>query len=144
MLLTYSLNNIKPLCEASRFRIFRNIGGKYYVSDALAANYNDGLKFCTNAGGRIALPTNEEENNLLMSLHAVLGSSYIMIGTTDRQIEGTFVDMHNQPLTFTKWMKNEPNDYRGNEDCVAIFTDGEWNDVKCDSEWHVVCELQIE
>lgn len=114
------------------------------MSDALATNYNDGLKFCTNAGGRIALPTNEEENNLLMSLHVVLGSSYIMIGTTDKQIEGTFVDMHNQPLTFTKWKKNEPNDYRGNEDCVVIFTDGEWNDVKCDSEWHVVCELQIE
>uniref|UniRef100_A0A9J8CE66 C-type lectin domain-containing protein n=1 Tax=Cyprinus carpio carpio TaxID=630221 RepID=A0A9J8CE66_CYPCA len=130
--------------KASRFRIFRNIGGKYYVSDGLTANYNDGLKFCTNAGGRIALPTNEEENTLLMSLHAVLGSSYIMIGTTDNQIEGTFVDMHNQPLTFTKWMKNEPNDYRGNEDCVAIYTDGEWNDVKCDSQWHVVCELQIE
>uniref|UniRef100_A0A671LCI9 Mannose-binding protein C-like n=1 Tax=Sinocyclocheilus anshuiensis TaxID=1608454 RepID=A0A671LCI9_9TELE len=95
-----------PGPQASRFSIFRNIGGKYYVSDALTANYNDGLKFCTNAGGRIALPTNKEENNLLMSLHAVLGSSYIMIGTTDIRIEGTFVDMHNQPLTFTKWKKN--------------------------------------
>ncbi|XP_016405453.1 mannose-binding protein C-like [Sinocyclocheilus rhinocerous] len=129
--------------KASRFRIFRNIGGKYYVSDALTANYNDGLKFCTNAGGRIALPTNKEENNLLMSLHAVLESSYIMIGTTDIRIEGTFLDMHNQPLTFTKWKKNEPNDYHGSEDCVAILTDGEWNDVKCNSEWHVVCELQM-
>lgn len=111
------------------------------MSNLLEANFDDGSRFCADVGGKIVLPTNEDENTLLTSMHAVLGSSYILIGTTDKDNEGTFVDMDNRSLYFTKWMKNEPNNYKGAEDCAAIYSDGEWNDVMCDSKWHVVCEL---
>ncbi|XP_051553333.1 hexose-binding lectin 4 [Myxocyprinus asiaticus] len=125
-----------------RFRIFKSIGEKYYVSNGLVANFDDGSRFCTNAGGKIVLPTNEDENKVLSSIHADLKSTYIWIGTTDKENEGTFVDLDNQPLTFTKWKKNEPNNYKGAEDCAAHHSDGVWNDIPCDSKWNVVCELQ--
>ncbi|XP_051557000.1 mannose-binding protein A-like [Myxocyprinus asiaticus] len=128
--------------KASRFWIFKSVGDKYYVADGLVANFDDGSRFCTNAKGKIVLPTNEDENKVLSSVHAALGSTYIWIGTTDKVKEGTFVDLNNRPLTFTKWKKNEPNDYKGAEDCAVHHTNGEWNDVPCDAKWKVVCELQ--
>ncbi|KAI7809610.1 mannan-binding lectin [Triplophysa rosa] len=136
--LTDTLNGIE---KASRFRTFKNVGGKYYVSNGLEANFGDGVKFCTDVGGKMVLPTNEDENTLLSSMHAVLGSTYILIGITDEESEGTFVDLDNRPLSFTKWKKNEPNNYRGAENCAVVYSDGEWYDVTCDSKWHVVCEL---
>nr|XP_055057561.1 mannose-binding protein A-like isoform X2 [Misgurnus anguillicaudatus] len=129
--------------KASSFKIFKNVGKKYYASFGHTENFDDGLKFCTDAGATMVLPTNKVENEMLNTMHAVLGSSYIMIGTTDKQKEGTFVDLNNQPLSFSNWKKNEPNDYKGAEDCVILNTDGEWSDVRCDSKWHVVCEIKV-
>lgn len=129
--------------KASRFKIFRNVGKKYYASFGHMENFDDALKFCTNFGETMVLPTSEVENNLLKTMHSVIGSSYIMIGTTDKQKEGTFVDLNNQPLSFSNWRKNEPNDYNGAEDCVILNTDGEWFDTSCDGKWHVVCEIKV-
>uniref|UniRef100_A0A673JAN3 Mannose-binding protein C-like n=1 Tax=Sinocyclocheilus rhinocerous TaxID=307959 RepID=A0A673JAN3_9TELE len=68
-------------------------------------------------------------------------STSIYVGATDRKKEGHFVDMSDQPLTFTNWNEKEPNDYNGAEDCTIIYKSGLWNDTDCNSERHVVCEL---
>lgn len=121
--------------------MYRRVGQKYYVSDGRKGTFEKAQKFCSDAGAKIVLPRSEDENKVLTSLQAALESTYVYAGATDRQKEGHFVDMSGQPLTFTKWRKNEPNDHKGAEDCTVIDKSGAWNDVDCNSEWHVVCEL---
>lgn len=121
--------------------MFRKVGQKYYVSDGLKGTFEKAQRFCSDAGAKIVLPRSEDENKVLTSLQAALESTYVYVGATDRQIEGRFVDMNAQPLTFTNWRENEPNDHKGAEDCTVIDKSGVWNDINCSSEWHVVCEL---
>ncbi|XP_016365474.1 mannose-binding protein C-like isoform X2 [Sinocyclocheilus rhinocerous] len=123
------------------FRTFRKVGQKYYVSDGLVGNFDKAQKLCSDAGAKIVLPRSEDENNVLTSMQAVLEFTNVYVGATDRKKEGHFVDMSDQPLTFTNWMEKEPNDYNGAEDCTAIYKSGVWNDINCNSAWHVVCEL---
>lgn len=121
--------------------MFRKVGQKYYVSNGLKGTFEKAQKFCSDAGAKIVLPRSEDENKVLTSLQAALESTYVYVGATDIRNEGHFVDMNGQPLTFTKWKENEPNDYNGAEDCTIIYSSGVWNDINCSSEWHVVCEL---
>ncbi|XP_051984453.1 hexose-binding lectin 4 [Xyrauchen texanus] len=140
--ISHLTNRLNVIEKVLRFRVFKSTGEKFYVSNGLVANFDDGSRFCTNVGGKIVLPTNEDENKVLSSIHVDLKSNYIWIGTTDIVKEGTFVNLDKQPLTFTKWKTNEPNNYNGAEDCAAHHSDGVWNDIRCDSKWNVVCELQ--
>ncbi|XP_065133218.1 uncharacterized protein [Paramisgurnus dabryanus] len=138
--LTARLNAIE---KASRFKIFRNAGMKYYVSFGLEGTFDQALEFCKGNGATIVLPTTEFENKILKTMNVLPDSTNIMIGTTDKQKEGTFVDLNNQPLSFSKWAKKEPNNYDGAEDCVVLNSDGEWNDVGCNTKRHVVCETKV-
>ncbi|KAI7809171.1 mannan-binding lectin precursor [Triplophysa rosa] len=121
------------------FSMFKKVGKKFFVSNGLVANFLKAHSICSDAGAKIVLPRNEDENNALASMKFNSGTS-VYIGATDIYEEGNFVDMTNQPLTFTKWKENEPNDYNGAEDCVVIV-EGLWNDINCTHEKHVVCEL---
>ncbi|XP_017542005.1 mannose-binding protein C-like [Pygocentrus nattereri] len=134
---------VSTMEKAAGFPIFKTVGQKYYVSNGMKAKFDHALKFCTDTGGSLALPRSEAENVALSVMHATLDSTYILLGTTDRETEGQFVDLNKKPLTFTSWMPNEPNNHHGNEDCVGIHTNAKWNDLPCDLDYHFVCELTI-
>ncbi|XP_030630484.1 mannose-binding protein-like [Chanos chanos] len=129
--------------KAANFRTFRKVGQKYYVTDGLSMSFDEGVKFCRDTGGKMVLPRNEEENQALSQVMTTIGSSHAFIGATDRQHEGRFVDMENQPLTFFKWGSNEPGNIDGIEDCVVVIPAASWHDVSCDSPRFVICELTI-
>ncbi len=41
---------------------------------------------------------------------------------------------------FTRWAPGEPNDASANEDCAQLRTDGQWNDLGCETALPFVCE----
>jgi len=46
-------------------------------------------------------------------------------------------------VNYTHWGTEEPNDFAGVEDCVAVWggsSAGFWNDDYCDSEKYYICE----
>ena len=47
--------------------------------------------------------------------------------------------------TYTNWAASEPNDSGGRENCVHFYTGGvkvgQWNDGKCASTIHYICEF---
>ena len=53
------------------------------------------------------------------------------IGFTDAAVEGTFVWMNGDPVTYVNWASDEPNSEGsfGEEDYVEIFFNGFWNDI---------------
>ena len=43
-------------------------------------------------------------------------------------------------LEYTNWKENEPNNYGGNEECMEVRENGEWNDVRCSMALPYICE----
>ena len=43
-------------------------------------------------------------------------------------------------LEYTNWKNNEPNNSNGNEDCMEVRENGEWNDVACNYTIPYICE----
>ncbi|XP_053536797.1 mannose-binding protein C isoform X3 [Ictalurus punctatus] len=127
--------------KATSFQTFINVGQKYYVTEGHAKNFEDGLGLCQNSGGTLALPRNEEENQVLSKLLAIVKSEYLFLGTGDRKMESVFIDTEGKTLNFFKWDKGEPNNSGGEEDCVVMGTGGVWIDIPCENQKLIVCEL---
>ncbi|XP_063062367.1 mannose-binding protein C-like [Engraulis encrasicolus] len=129
--------SLSQLESASRFRTFRRIGQKYYVTDGQLAHFDEGVRLCSSFGATLVLPRTDVENQALAKVH---GDTYAFIGATDRSHEGQFVDVNDRPLTFTKWYSGQPDNHGGVEDCVVVHS-GFWYDVSCDGNRAVVCEI---
>lgn len=122
------------------FPTFRRIAKKFYATDGTFATLDEGVKLCSAAGGRLALPRSLEENEALVKIMTPL-SSLAYIGTTDRRDEGNFTDQDGANLTFTNWSSSQPDDYRGAQDCVIIDRYGTWDDNSCDTARLIICEM---
>ena len=70
-------------------------------------------------------------------------SSSYWIGGSDIGTEGNFTWTDGTPLgAYENFKTGEPNDNRGNEDCLSILNNGEWNDSRCYGLQHFICEVQ--
>ncbi|XP_063062368.1 mannose-binding protein C-like [Engraulis encrasicolus] len=133
--------SLSQLETASRFRTFRRVGQKYYVTDGQLASVDEGIRLCSSFGATLVLPRTEVENQALTKVHDDYPSSHPFIGATDRRHERQFVDLNDRPLTFIKWASGQPNNGGGSEDCVVVVRSGLWHDVSCDDNRLVVCEI---
>ncbi|KAL2101728.1 hypothetical protein ACEWY4_003489 [Coilia grayii] len=136
-------SKLSLLEQASRFRTFKKIGLKYYVTDGHSATFDEGLKFCSDVGATLVLPRTEEENQALAKFLAEYPSTYSFIATTDRAIEGQFTDLEGMPLTLIKWARGEPQNAGNGEDCVVVDRLGGWFDVACEGNRQIVCEISV-
>lgn len=60
---------------------------------------------------------------------------------TDVRTEGKFIYPTGEALVYSNWAPKEPNNYGGAENCVEIYTNGQWNDKSCGEKRLVVCEF---
>nr|AAF63469.1 mannose binding-like lectin precursor [Danio rerio] len=124
------------------FKTFKKVGQKYYVTDDVEETFDKGMQYCSSNGGALVLPRTLEENALLK---VFVSSAFkrLFIRITDREKEGEFVDTDRKKLTFTNWGPNQPDNYKGAQDCGAIADSGLWDDVSCDSLYPIICEIEI-
>ena len=90
--------------------------------------------------GHLATVASEEENAFIVELvQGNLTRWYTWIGLTDRRTEGLFEWVTAEPLQYSNWDSNEPNDYTGDEEYAIIRWDttpvGRWNDLWDTSVW---------
>ncbi|XP_066538088.1 mannose-binding protein-like [Hoplias malabaricus] len=123
------------------FPVSAKAGEKYYVMDGTTGSFDEALRFCSQAGATVVLPREEEENQVLARLIVQFGSQ-AYIGTTDKQVEGQFVNVEGKPLTFTKWGPSQPDDHKGAQDCSIINTSGMWDDNNCVGARLIICEIR--
>ena len=65
-----------------------------------------------------------------------------MIGVTDAETEGQWIDFNGDSLNYTNWKSGEPNN-SNNEDyaCFALGAqNGVWNDLPMEFTDHILCE----
>jgi hypothetical protein len=70
-------------------------------------------------------------------------------GFNDLTVEGTWVWINGDPVTYTNWHPGEPNNvyssfWRQDEDCMQYnrYGDGTWNDEWCSQSFRFICEAE--
>ncbi|NXF91370.1 SFTPA protein, partial [Eubucco bourcierii] len=117
----------------------RKAGDKIFASNGKKVDFASALGSCEEAGGTLATPMNEEENKAVLSIVKQY-NQYAYLGIKESEIPGQFKFINSMPLNYTKWHKYEPNG-KGTEKCVEMYTDGTWNDKKCNLYRLTICEF---
>jgi len=110
-----------------------------YYSDDLS--YEDAGSACEASGGTLVASTSSDINSEILSLTG--GAEEVWIGLDDESTEGTYVWADGSSLEYTNWASGEPNDWQGSEDCVGMYTSGEWNDYSCSTTMGYVCQVEV-
>ncbi|XP_065699497.1 pulmonary surfactant-associated protein D isoform X2 [Patagioenas fasciata] len=115
------------------------VGEKILASNGKEVDFASALESCKKAGGTLASPMNEEENNAVLSIVKQY-NRYAYLGIKECDTSGQFKYIDGTPLNYTKWHQYEPNG-KGKEKCVEMYTDGSWNDKKCNMDRLTICEF---
>ena len=82
-----------------------------------------------------------EEQHFVIGLEGVEGRSPWLGGRRDPQNRDNWVWSDGTPWDYTNWEEHEPNDVKGEEDCVHFFQTGHlWNDNRCEKKVTSVCK----
>uniref|UniRef100_A0A3B4WC43 C-type lectin domain-containing protein n=1 Tax=Seriola lalandi dorsalis TaxID=1841481 RepID=A0A3B4WC43_SERLL len=126
---------------AINYGFVRRVGQKYFVSNKERDSFSRAVEFCSQRGLDLALPQNEEENNILTQ---VFGDVYerAWINVNSKKAEGNFeVDLKNRPLTFTKWGEGQP-DRLQDTGCTVLSENGAWELTHdCSLNAYIICQL---
>ncbi|KAJ9588887.1 hypothetical protein L9F63_017827 [Diploptera punctata] len=86
---------------------------------------------------------NAEENILDMINDMVEGELYF-IGAHDLFNEGHYLDIEGKELRYIKWYYNEPNNYNGSQNCIAVNKGLKMFDLECDYPRYAICMIPKE
>ncbi|KAK8392993.1 hypothetical protein O3P69_013199 [Scylla paramamosain] len=113
-----------------------------------AATHPQAVQACQQLGGRLALPTNKEEDEKITQLIGVTfntrGWTTYWISGTDQDEEGKWIDIvTGQPLRYTNFKPGQPDNGSGTEHCAHKSGNFPgWNDDQCANAGQgYVCEF---
>lgn len=104
-------------------------GSDYYLTTNTAGTWTASEAEAVGMGGHLVTINDAAEE---AALRAAFGGQQIFwIGFTDQDVEGSFVWISGEAVTFTHWNGGEPNN-AGNEDYALLnwnTSTGAWNDL---------------
>ncbi len=104
-----------------------------YFYNPLSQTGNDAQTWAQGFGANLISLQSASENACIVSELNTNGfGGIIWIGFNDVANEGGHVWYDQSAVIYTNWHSGEPNN-SGNEDCVQIYPDGQWNDLNCSS-----------
>ncbi|KAL9975855.1 hypothetical protein ACROYT_G013067, partial [Oculina patagonica] len=104
---------------------------------------------CQQHGGTLVAINDAKEHNFIKSMTSQLTGDYAVWIGLRRDASGAFSRWDNgEPLTYTQWTSNEPNNLFGNEDCVEMYRySGGWLDTACTGvfarQHPFICEIAL-
>uniref|UniRef100_A0A8D0GXP1 Pulmonary surfactant-associated protein A n=1 Tax=Sphenodon punctatus TaxID=8508 RepID=A0A8D0GXP1_SPHPU len=119
--------------------IIMEVGEKLLVTNGNEVSFDSALETCLHVGGSLATPRNEAENQAILDI-VKKRNRYAYLGIRESEIPGEFLYLDGTPLNYTNWRQYEPNG-KGSESCVEMYTDGGWNDKKCNQYRLTICEF---
>ena len=107
-------------------------------------NYNDATAACA-VYGPMAGVHSAAQNAAARAYADANGGDGLLVwlGADDLVEEGTWVwqDGTPYPGPYTNWVGINPDDANGVQDCLAMRTDGQWDDRKCSVNYFAVCSF---
>lgn len=138
------INNLETLLFSSLLVLLMPngmiVGGKIFKTDGSKGDYETAIIFCSQMGAMIASPRNAAENKAVQQI-AQWQNTKILLGFTDIETEGKFLDANGTMMAYSNWAPGEPNNL-GNEDCIEMHPDGKWHDRNCRLAWLLVCQFK--
>ena len=126
----------------------------YKVLRSVPTNWAQAKTACREENGYLAEITTDAENEaVLQYLRKFYRTSNVWIGLNDIETENEFEWANSKTKLgdFKDWYIGEPNNWRGNEDCVFIYKNTwQWNDRGCslnfngNSGIYPLCEYDFE
>ncbi|NCS30372.1 MAG: hypothetical protein GPJ18_18240 [Microcystis aeruginosa F13-15] len=103
-----------------------DVTGNYYFLTP-ARDWSGAQAIAQSAGGNLVTINNQDEQNWLFQRY----KSYVWIGLSDHIQEGVWRWVSGEPVTYTNWLPNQPDNWDGIEDFVQLNLtgDGRWNDL---------------
>ncbi|NXP49538.1 SFTPA protein, partial [Heliornis fulica] len=80
---------------------------KMFATNGKKADFYTTLKKCKEAGGSIATPSNQDENNAILQLVKSF-NTFAYLGIKESLIPSKFQFLDGGQLTYTNWHLNEP------------------------------------
>ncbi|XP_072395819.1 perlucin-like [Diabrotica undecimpunctata] len=106
-------------------------------------SYKDAIAACQAIGmSLVSIQSKEKSEAVKTAIQAShLASDY---WTSGHKIGNNWFWLQGDPFGFTNWSAGEPNNAKGNENCLTIFAGGSlWNDESCDVKFYPVCEKVV-
>ncbi|XP_013416388.1 brevican core protein [Lingula anatina] len=120
----------------------------YSFNMTLKGNFYQAKAHCESMGARLVAVDDEEEHTFIrqyiMTDEARSATSWFT-ATTDEASEGTWVlsGWGDIPAPFTAWGPGEPNNNRGNQDCVQYYKVTKlFDDIQCSDSINFICETE--
>ncbi|XP_050961773.1 C-type lectin domain family 4 member M-like [Labeo rohita] len=110
---------------------------------SVSKNWSESRQYCKDRGADLVIIKTEVKQHFITSLINV-DRERVWIGLTDINQEGTMQWVDNSTLEKGFWQATEPNNDRGNEDCVELASSlpplNNWNDLPCSINLKAICE----
>ncbi|KAM8923921.1 pulmonary surfactant-associated protein A-like [Pelodytes ibericus] len=117
----------------------RKVNEKILATNGKEVNFEASKATCESVGGLIVTPLDEAENNALLEIVKVY-NRYAYLGIREGETPGRFHYLDGTQVNYTHWRASEPSG-KGKENCVEMYTDGQWNDKTCNQYRLTVCEF---
>ncbi|CAM4596068.1 macrophage mannose receptor 1-like [Lepidochelys kempii] len=106
--------------------------------------WKDALSSCRKEGGDLASIHNIEEYSFTVSQLGYKPTDELWIGLNDLRIQMYFEWSDGTPVTYTKWLHEEPSHANNRkEDCVIMKgEDGYWADDVCEKKLGYICKMK--
>ena len=122
-----------------------NYNGHEYWFFEDAVDWQTAKKICEAKGGHLTVIDNADENNFVLSGIKKTSKENAWIGVTDIAQENVWKDVKGNPVQYSNWAENQPDNWLGIEDYVHLRKDGTWNDcrgfVPMHDSYGFVCEF---
>ncbi len=115
-------------------------GHSYQLFEELLS-WEEAKAKCEAMGGHLVTITSAEENEIVRKLVATYGNS-LWIGGSDTKTEGSFAWVTGEAFSYTNWSAGEPNNGNGEQDYMAMYTNGCWDDATNSDLGYYICEYE--
>ena len=105
-----------------------------------AKNFEDANSACTDKGGFLVEPRSAELSTAVATF--TFETNFVWTGGSQLNSPSQFTwNTDNEPLTYTNWSPGQPNNYGGNQKCLALKnTNHKWDDASCTNLYHYICQ----
>ncbi|XP_029009729.1 pulmonary surfactant-associated protein D-like [Betta splendens] len=134
---------VAKLDHVTTYDFVKKVGQKYFVSHRETGSFSGAVEFCSSQGLELALPQNEDENNMLTRVFGETVKT-AWISVNHKKSEGDFTtDVKNRPLVFTKWAEEQPERSIQDTGCSMLSENGRWRVTRdCSQKAFIVCQVQ--